>query len=894
MSASGSPPFSVLVTGDVVIDHHLYKGERETPTTDRKPGVLDLPELGGASVLARLLEAVFVKAKDTSCNVRLGITAPPLDENPCGHHAYAYWSPYLKSKDERDKKEKDQQKVWRVQLAMGYGHPEPVASNAGQDAACSAPHLARPLSDLPKPNILVLDDAGFVFRQPTHKDCWLLPAGGDTPPQWIVLKMSQPIAQGDLWHEAVSGFADRLVCVVSAHELRQECVNISRGLSWERTAEDVRDAILNNPALAALARCRHLIVRFWADGALWLDNTDASAPQAMLVFDAGGAEGAWEENREGTVFGSAATLTAAIAYGLARPAAASGRLDLVPAIKAGLAAVRDLLEDGHGRYDKELPHGFPVQRLAGIITQDETKFADAPVPWPKRGEALPESEHPWMIVEASQRPAGLETFPPLVGLARQVVLHGKTVLKRYPHARFGDLDTIDRLEIETLRSLRGLMVAYDGKGRAEKPLSIGVFGPPGSGKSFGVKQIAKQVFGPKAWLEFNLSQFNGPADLIGAFHQVRDTALSGVTPVAFWDEFDSNANKWLQYLLAPMQDSRFQEGQVNHWIGKCVFLFAGGTSPTFAEFAPLPGAPEDVLRDFRLCKGPDFHSRLDGYYNVVGPNRRALARTQWQPKAKTEPDPADVCFPLRRALFIRGKLGCKDDAQLDFDSDLLDALLLVPKFEHGARSLEKVIAELRRDDGGPIRRSALPAPALLAMHVDAKAFDALLKRNEGFRKSRMIEALAAAIHRNYLELSKTQGSDVAANFDKPYDQLTQTDKEPNRTAARRIPRILALVGAGIIEVKQGDAANEPTADDVAAYLRFHRELLAEEEHKAWMEERIASGWRYGTPRDNVRKLHPLLVSYAKLPEDQKNKDRDAIDHIPQIVAEAGYRIVWLG
>ena len=34
-----------------------------------------------------------------------------------------------------------------------------------------------------------------------------------------------------------------------------------------------------------LAKCRHLIVTFSADGALWLDFTKRDAPQATLIFD---------------------------------------------------------------------------------------------------------------------------------------------------------------------------------------------------------------------------------------------------------------------------------------------------------------------------------------------------------------------------------------------------------------------------------------------------------------------------------------------------------------------------------------------------------------------------------------------------------------------------------
>lgn len=893
MSASDTPPFSLIVTGDVVIDHHLYKGERETPTTDHKPGVREWREPGGAAVLANLLKAVFARAQDASWDIRLGITTPAPDENPCAHHAYAFWSPHLKSRDEQDKKPDRQEKVWRTELAMGYGHTEFNAGDPNQKPASSSPHLAQPLPDLPKPNILVLDDAGFVFRHPARSDCWLLPADGDTAAPWIVLKMSQPVAQGDLWHE-VSRFTGRMVCVVSAHELRQECVNISRGLSWERTVEEVRDALLNNPTLAPLAKCRHLIVRFSDDGALWLDNTDAADPKATLVFDAAGTEGGWEDNHAGIVFGSSATFTAGIAYGLARSLAAEGgKLDLMAAIKAGLAAVRNLLEYGHGPYGKDLPRGFPVERLAGVIAVAEAKFAHADVPWPKPGNALSNSGHPWMIVEASQRPAELTILPPLVGLARQVVLRGKTALAPYPLARFGKLDTIDRFEIETLRSLRRLMVAYDDKGRAEKPLSIGVFGPPGAGKSFGVKQIAEEVFGAKAWLEFNLSQFNGPVDLIGAFHQVRDKALSGVTPVVFWDEFNSKAYMWLQYLLAPMQDGRFQEGQVNHWIGKCVFVFAGGTSSTFGEFGPPQDAADDVKRQYRLSKGPDFHSRLDAYYNVVGPNRRALPRTQARTNEAPEPDPADVCFPLRRALLIRSMLGCKGDERLDFNSDLLDALLLVPEFKHGARSLEKVITELRRNDGGPIRRSALPAAASLAMHVDAKAFDALLRRNDDFLMSEEIDRLASKIYEFFRQLSQKEGWRMQEHLDKPYDELAPIWQEDNRAAARRIPRTLSLVGLGLAKPAEPASADEPSAEFLESYLEFHLELLAEAEHDGWMEQRLANSWRLGKPRDDKARIYPLLIRYCDLPEKEKDKDRDTIRHIPEIVALAGYRIVWL-
>lgn len=83
-----------------------------------------------------------------------------------------------------------------------------------------------------------------------------------------------------------------------------------------------------------------------------------------------------------------------------------------------------------------------------------------------------------------------------------------------------------------------------------------------------------------------------------------------------------------------MQDGLFQEGQISHPIGKCLFIFAGATSATYEHFGPRNpdrmskeereslGSRlrdvEDYWRTFILKKGPDFHSRLSGYLNVLG------------------------------------------------------------------------------------------------------------------------------------------------------------------------------------------------------------------------------------------------------------------------------------
>ena len=149
--------------------------------------------------------------------------------------------------------------------------------------------------------------------------------------------------------------------------------------------------------------------------------------------------------------------------------------------------------------------------------------------------------------------------------------------------------TVDRTEIESYRTIAALVQEYISQEKADKPISIAVFGAPGSGKSFGIKEIAKSINKDRIKdITFNLSQMNSPEDLIGALHQVRDESLKGMIPLVFWDEFDTSLDQtslgWLRYFLAPMQDGSFLEGQVTHPIGKAIFVFAGGTCKRMEEF----------------------------------------------------------------------------------------------------------------------------------------------------------------------------------------------------------------------------------------------------------------------------------------------------------------------
>lgn len=943
----------ILITGDVIVDHHIYEGERYIASATDQRGVKAKRQHGGAKGLTDLIDAMLhraiavgneaqqkrVKEQEqarqelkkaevqhgeekkvkelqhrikeaendlqrlrsadlTGWSAQFGLTLPPLDAIPSNHHAFAVWKPFPKSDEPGEKA-----CVWRANLLMGYGH-DTIVDDSGEPNPDSIPptDLFQPqiLPDLAEPDILVLDDAGCMFRTLQQRPCWHLPPvqGQQTP--WIVLKMSSPVCRGDLWNDLASSYSDRLILVVSAKELREEMVHISRGLSWELTTETLRDALLNDPILSRLARyCRHLIVVLSGDGALWLDCRDLQKPQASLIYDPGNIEGAWADRFKGSTIGHMSCMVAAVTHALVkniqRPEAetSSSEPDLSEAIAAGLAAMRNLQELGHGVLDeKGSAAGYPAKRLAQILIDKSRIFQKVAVPWPPDSIGTPGT---WSILEQAQRPFNSDINPSLLGLARLTVLKGNVVLKKYPYLQLGGLFTADRVEIECLRAMHDLMLNYD-RSEAVKPLSIGVFGPPGAGKSFGVRTIAESIFSKKSWREFNLSQFDDIHDLIGAFHQVRDIVLGGITPVIFWDEFDSQEYKWLQYLLAPMQDGKFQEGQITHAMGKCVFIFAGATSYTYSEFGP-PRSDQEAWRRFRLLKGPDFHSRLDTYYNVLGPNPRLIQANHGASSGPASIDPDDRCYPLRRAILLRHFLAPKSKDVLDLDSGLLTALLEAPLYRHGARSMEKIADSLRPSQHGrAIRRSALPAPTVLAMHLSfapgaslsdepgkqiVAQFQALAERELAFKEAAIIAKLAPAIHAVYSE-----GLDQQDRVE--FNQLSEFLRKSNHAAAERMSEILSLVG---LRLEAGSADLKEHAR-IRGYLAHHLDLLAEAEHNGWMKWHFEQGWRFAEVRDNSKQLHNCLQPFEKLAETDKEKDRSQILHYPDFAEKADLRIVF--
>ena len=68
------------------------------------------------------------------------------------------------------------------------------------------------------------------------------------------------------------------------------------------------------------------------------------------------------------------------------------------------------------------------------------------------------------------------------------------------------------------------------------------------------------------------------------------------------------------------------------------------------------------------------------------------------------------------------------------------------------------------------------------------------------------------------------------------------------------------------------------------------ERIAANVHDVWASSRIADGWQYGSIRDDVRKLHPCLVPYDELPENEKQYDRNTAMETLKVIRMLGFKI----
>jgi hypothetical protein len=166
---------------------------------------------------------------------------------------------------------------------------------------------------------------------------------------------------------------------------------------------------------------------------------------------------------------------------------------------------------------------------------------------------------------------------------------------------------------------------------------------------------------------------------------------------------------------------------------------------------------------------------------------------------------------------------------------------------------------------------------------DRLRFVGVLDMASVYLSDRITDSLARAVHRRYVRDQTALGQTVRSNPSlAPWDDLPETLREANRAQAGDIERKLAMIGCRAV----------PSLEEVPFTFEADEvEQLAITEHDRWVAERQANGWRYGPARNNDAKLHPDLRPWKDLGVAERQKDRNVVLSLPEILADAGYRIV---
>lgn len=880
----------ILVTGDFIVDHHILTGNRFENKTLYKKNISIVKKTGGAYLTYELiLQSTSKENIDVSFDLDINKLIAAEPEYPA-YQSYLNWN--------IDEFEKEGKKMKSIVFKEYLGFGEKIPDTAGFE-------YQRNKNAEDRNDIIIIDEANLGFRD--KENLWT--TGQNST---VIYKTSYPICTGKLFQTLVSNCGKNFFTVVTLENLRRYNIKVSRNISWEQTALDLVFEVTHNKQLKPLLQSPNLIITIGTAGAIHsIHGDDPEKAEFYLLFDPANMEEEWEEKEKiankakfnGSQVGLGSSFLAGFVTGYylssrKYEAEHPGENNFYPTwsdyIVTGLNFIRNTLTHGLiSGINEESSIDYNVLTTTDIENSLAHRFVKAFIPspyWDKEASYL--KSNYWSILrnnydaaKQGSRQKGVEQF---YSLARSLAQNGIRAIKYAPLIKFGKLVTFDRKEIEGFRNIRKQIIQYYKYDKGSRPLNIAVFGCPGSGKSFAVKELAKSIFEFNnellSFQVYNLSQFKDAAELAGAFHTIRDAVLDGKLPFIFWDEFDSDNLGWLQFMLAPMQDGKFQDGKDTHPLGKAIFVFAGGTCNNMEQFKSQENEP-----DFKNKKGPDFLSRINCYIDIFGPNQRKF----YNPDTKQcdKDDESDISFSIRRALFLRVNLGIKEDRVLNMDCGLMSAFLEVSQFNNGSRSLERLLNPLKNNKSGAIVRSDLPSFDIMAMNVDFSSFIDLMYKSERDEEC-LYEKIAEHIHKVWAKKNVKESI-----YNVAFEELPIDARLDNIAAAKRIKEIIngtkEFILTHNVNIPVGCSSFENRLKSDPDFL----DKLAEMEHNGWRTMRETVGWTTGS-RSDYHKIHPCLVPYMELDKDekdpnkqyQKNKDRDTIRTYTEFLKESDYYI----
>lgn len=515
----------------------------------------------------------------------------------------------------------------------------------------------------------------------------------------------------------------------------------------------------------------------------------------------------------------------------------------------------------------------PDYPLAGVMNElkPSRRYASVSIP-----SARISSGDAWSIFEAV-------TGDP-AELARDVVTNGpQKALTSCPIQEFGDLLVFERAEQESFRSVvDAVQERLDSS--TDQPTSIGLLGLAGSGKKYTATHLANYIGSERRTHQMTYNaRLLRLEDLTAACHSIRDSTATGALTVVHFQNFEAilqPGNPLLGDFLGIMRDGQFTDKGHVRRLGAPLMFFVVNQDPV--SLAPVPTPITPTANDARGIPAVDETLLLDhlhGLVRIMGPNQTSAQ---------------DKTFSVRRAMMLRQLIRQKHphlevNGLMKVDEAVLHALLLVPSYKHGLRSLDKIISTSRLSGRTKFDVSALPPEEQIQLHVDGRTFMSYL------RSPKLPPALRERLAEGLFETYKQRRMDMAQSADereaiqrersmRDWDELAPELKESTRAQADDIPRKLRAVRCFMLEADR----TEPLIR-VPEFSTPDLDILSEMEHERFNAERLQRQWRMG-PRNSKQRTTPFLVPWRDLTQEWKDVDRVMVECVPRILAKNGWKI----
>src|SRR6185369_1502884 len=146
---------------------------------------------------------------------------------------------------------------------------------------------------------------------------------------------------------------------------------------------------------------------------------------------------------------------------------------------------------------------------------------------------------------------------------------------------FPGFSTVNSVYKEKLKRIEHSLTTYLQDETLSRPFLYLILGSPGAGKSHLVKSVINSLKGvcqkSITFQSANLSEMSGPKELHGLFNSVVNNSKAGSFTVTFLDEFDVKfeGGSAIKYLINPIYDGQFWDGNEFKKFGRCAFFFAG-------------------------------------------------------------------------------------------------------------------------------------------------------------------------------------------------------------------------------------------------------------------------------------------------------------------------------